>query len=278
VPLGGRRRPPPDPPRLSLIRLSSISHPQWSKLRDDEKEGIVTRRTPLVLLIAVTLVGGIAVASSSLSPRAKTIRLEEASLIVEVNATDGDAGLQVFLDADAWKRMTMEAPDGRRMLAINGRTRLRDYGLTELFSESSEPPFKEFPLRRFKKLWPEGTYRFVGTTIEGDTLKGKARLSHDIPNGPHIASPANGATVPDTDLTASWTAASQPAGVNVVGYEVVVESQDPVKAFSVDVPASVTSVTIPAEYLQAGSEYGFEVLAIEASGNQTLTSVQFRVA
>jgi Fibronectin type III domain len=254
-----------------------------SEARGDNGGGgrnMMTGRTPLVALTALTLVGGMAVASSAPAPRgpSETVRLEEASLIVEVNATDGDAGLQIFLDGDAWRRMTIEAPDGRRMLAINGRTRLRNWGLTELFSESSEPPFTEFPFRRFKRLWPEGIYRFSGTTIEGDRLKGRARLSHDIPNGPNITAPANDATVPDADLTASWTAASQPQGVNIVGYEVVVESQDPVKTFSMDVPTSVTSVTIPDEYLQPGTRYGLEVLAIEASGNQTLTAVEFRVA
>lgn len=238
----------------------------------------MVRRTIIALLPVVSLVFGIAAASPSTRGPSKTVRLDDARLIVEVNATDGDAGLQILLDGEAWRSMTIDAPDGRRMLVINGRTRLRNYGLTELFSESSEPPFNQFPLGKFKKLWPEGTYRFVGTTIEGDTLKGKARLSHDIPNAPQFTTPADGATVPDADLTASWTAASQPQGVNIVGYQVVVESQDPVQTFRVDVPTSVTSVTIPKEYLQPGGKYGLEVLAIEASGNGTLSAVEFSVA
>lgn len=239
------------------------------------------RRTTLGVLAALSILFGMAPASSGSSlagAPSKTVRLDEATMIVEVNATDGDAGLQIFLDGEAWNRMTIEAPDGRRVLAINGRTRLRNWGLTELFSESSEPPFTKFPLSRFKKLWPEGTYRFEGTTIKGRTMKGKARLSHDIPKGPQITSPREGATVPDADLTASWTAASQPQGANIVGYQVVVESSDPVQIFSMDVPASVTSVTIPDEYLQRGTKYGLEVLAIEASGNQTLTAVEFSVS
>jgi Fibronectin type III domain len=241
---------------------------------------VMSPRKVFALVVALIPLAGIVAAQSSPMPRARTrtIRLEEAKLIVEMNDTDRDAGLQIFLDGEEWRKMTIDAPDGERMLAINGRGRLKNWGLTELFSESSEPPLKEFPLKRFKKLWPEGTYRFVGTTIEGDKLKGKARLSHDIPKGPQFTAPADGATVADADLTASWTATSQPQGVNVVGYQVVVESQDPVKTFSVDIPASVTSVTIPDEYLQPGGKYGLEVLAIEASGNQTLSAVGFRVA
>jgi hypothetical protein len=69
----------------------------------------------------------------------KSVRLDEVTMIIEVNATDGDAGLQVFLDGEPLRRMTISAPDGRRIVAVNTRTRLGNYGLTELFSESSEP-------------------------------------------------------------------------------------------------------------------------------------------
>jgi hypothetical protein len=57
-----------------------------------------------------------------------------------VNATDGDAGLQVFLDGEPWKAVTIFRPDGRRMLDVATRGQLRDYGLTELFTESTTTP------------------------------------------------------------------------------------------------------------------------------------------
>ena len=47
--------------------------------------------------------------------------------------------------------------------------------------------------------------------------------------------------------------------------------------FSADLPASATSVTIPREYLEPGTDYKLEVQAIEASGNQTLTELEFSV-
>jgi hypothetical protein len=240
------------------------------------------RRTSLTVLTALSLVFGIAAASPSpgsvLRAPAKTVRLEEATMIVEVNATDGDAGLQVFLDGEAWRAMIITAPDGRRMLAINGRTRLRNYGLTELFSESSEPPFEKFPLKKFKKLFPEGRYRFVGTTIEGDRLVGRSRLSHDIPDGPQITAPADGSTVAPGSILADWNPVPEQAGINIVGYRAIVEREDPLRVFSVDLPASVTSVTIPQEYVESGTKYKLEVQAIEASGNQTLTEIDFSVS
>src|SRR5215208_1172464 len=71
---------------------------------------------------------------------------EAADLKIEVNATDGDAGLQVFLDHEPWKRVKIRDPEGRLLADVQTKGRLRDFGLTELFSESSEPPFGEFPL------------------------------------------------------------------------------------------------------------------------------------
>ena len=141
------------------------------------------RRLPVALLAACVPLAGVAVASSDRLSQAKPVRLADATLIVEVNATDGDAGLQVFLDGEPWKSMRMFAPSGRRVVDVSTKGRLKRYGLTELFSESSEPPFDRFPLARFKRLFPEGRYRFAGRTIEGRRLIGSARLSHDIPAG-----------------------------------------------------------------------------------------------
>jgi len=237
------------------------------------------RRPTIGVLTALSLVFGIAAANSDPSPLAlaasKPIRLDEATMIIEVNATDEDAGLQVFLDGEPWRSMTISTPDGRRILAINARRELKDHGLTELFSESSEPAFDVFPLKKFKKLFPEGRYTLVGTTVEGDKLVGKTRLSHDIPDGPQITSPADGATVAPGNVVAAWNPVAEPPGIDVVGYRAIVEREDPLRVFSVDLPASATSVTIPSEFLESGTKYKLEVQAIEASGNQTLTEITF---
>jgi hypothetical protein len=240
------------------------------------------RRAVLAGLTALVSLFGIVTASSSPGPAARaasrTVRLDKATMIVEVNATDGDAGLQVFLDGEPWRRMTLAAPNGRQILAVNTRTKLRNYGLTELFSESSEPPFDEFPLNKFKRLFPEGRYRFVGTTIEGQRIAGRARLSHDIPDGPEITSPASESTLPPGTILASWNPVPEPSGIDIVGYRAIVEREDPLRVFSVDLPASVTSVTVPQEFVESGTAYKLEVQAIEASGNQTLTEISFSVS
>jgi hypothetical protein len=232
------------------------------------------------LLTGALLAGGVVAARSEPDGRtaAKPVRLADAAMIVEVNATDGDAGLQVFLDGDPWRSMRVFAPNGRRIVDVSTKGRLERYGLTELFSESSEPPFDRFPLRRFKALFPEGRYRFAGRTIEGRRLVGSARLSHDIPPGPEITAPEAGASVSRDNLVARWEPVAERGGVDIRGYRVIVEREDPLRVFNADLPASVTSVTIPREFLEPGTDYKIEVQAIEASGNQTLTEVEFSVS
>jgi hypothetical protein len=239
-------------------------------------------RSTIALLAVCLLVFGIAAAepdrTATKKAGRKPIRLEASTLIVEVNATEGDAGLQLFLDHEPWDSMRMTSPDGRTMLDIDTKGRLKGYGLTELFSESSEPPFDEFPLRKFKRLFPEGTYRLVGTDIEGRALVGRARLSHDIPDGPKITSPHDGAQVPRDDLLVTWDPAHEPSGIDIVGYRVIVEREDPLRVFQVELKGSATSVRVPSEFFQRGIEYLLEIQAIEKGGNQTFTELMFTVS
>ncbi|HET6773335.1 MAG TPA: fibronectin type III domain-containing protein [Acidimicrobiales bacterium] len=230
------------------------------------------RIVPVVGLLA--LVPGLYVAGAS-DAQTAPVRLEEAKLIIEVNATDGDAGLQVFLDGEAWRSMEVFGPDGRKLLDVESRGELGDLGLTELFSESNEPSFEELSLEEFKALFPEGRYSFSGETVEGQRLRGTARLSHATPAGPMVVTPEPGGVVAPDHAVISWQPGDQPAGVEIVSYQVIVERENPLRVFSVDLPATTTSVTVPPEFLEPGTQYKLEVLAIEASGNQTITEIEF---
>lgn len=241
-----------------------------------------TGMVPLaVILLAASLPLGVTAARANPESRGgspPTVRLAEATLIVEVNATDGDAGLQVFLDGEPWRSMKISGPNRQTLLDVQTKGRLTSYGLTELFSESSEPPFEVFPLEKFRSLFPPGRYTFSGTTIDGKELAGSARLSHAIPDGPEITSPAAGATLARADrIVARWNAVKTPRGIAIRGYRAIVTREDPLRVFSADLPAAATSVTIPSEFLEPNTDYKLEVQAIARSGNQTLTEVEFRV-
>jgi hypothetical protein len=73
--------------------------------------------------------------------------------------------------------------------------------------------------------------------------------------------------------------------VNITGYEVIVtkEVEDDPHGFSrptydVHVPPIVNSLSVPAEFLEADTVYELEVLALEVSGNQTISVGFFKTA
>jgi hypothetical protein len=133
------------------------------------------------------------------------------------------------------------------------------------------------PLAELLARFPEGTYDFEGVTVDGTEIAGQDKLSHAVRAGPQVFVETAGASR-RIRWTRGDTVAIDPAGgefphrpINVVGYQIIVGS------FQVTLPGSATSIVIPPEYfasLTRGS-HGFEVLAIDASGNQTITSEVF---
>ena len=218
---------------------------------------------------------GAATAKSGPAPVAakkrKPVEFEAHDLYIETNATDGDAGLQLFADAEDWKSFTLLDPHGKSMVDVKARGRARRFGLSELFVEASEPAFTEFPFRKFKKRFPEGTYRFRGTMADGTKLVGSDRLSHLVPHGPKVTSPTKGAEVDRNSAKVTWEPVTRPAGVHIVTYQVIIDQGG--RELSMYLPSSATSATIAPEFLQRGAKTGGEVLARERSGNQTITEI-----
>ncbi len=233
------------------------------------------KRTISIALAAIAALPVTAIMSTAAPVREPPVEFKDAALRVEINATDGDAGLQVDLDHAPWRSIQIRRPDGQRILDFRLRNSLRGYGLTELFSESSEPPFEKFPLSEFKKLFPAGTYIFEGQEIDGTRMRSAVVLTHDFPAGPKITSPEEDSTVPAGGFVVRWEPVTKPAGIEIVGYQVVVSAD---KGFTAELGPDATSVPVPASFLEPGIEYKVEVLAIEAGGNQTLTEVAFTVA
>jgi hypothetical protein len=230
-----------------------------------------------VSLVALTAVSAGVVAASSdrgSAAQRKPIRYEAQDLFIETNATAGDAGLQMSLDAEDWTSLVIRDPRGRPLVDVTAQSRLRGYGLTELFFEAAEPSFDESPFRVFKRRFPEGRYTFRGRTVEGRRLVGSDRLSHVVPSRPNVTSPAEGAQVDSNGFTVTWEPVTRPAGVDIVRYIVIVDQGN--RDLSMDLPGNATSVSVPGEFLAPGTETGLEVLAREKSGNQTITEVELR--
>ncbi|MGH9793949.1 MAG: hypothetical protein ACRD5G_04175 [Candidatus Acidiferrales bacterium] len=231
------------------------------------------RMLTAVVLVALLVAG----------PELWAIPFSQTKIIIEVNATAGDAGIQIFLDAEGWDRLEIFDPNGHRIFEVTGSDSVGMTGITELFFESAEPSFDELPLDELLERFVAGNYTFTGTTVDGKQLTGKAMLKHNIPDGPEILSPAEGAALcAKSPVVIDWEAVTQSfpganLAIKIAGYQVIVEREKPAPllAFSVNLPATITRVTVPPEFLQANAEYKFEVLAIEASGNQTISQGNF---
>lgn len=237
------------------------------------------------ILATLFLVGGCVGGKSSET----IIPLKEAKLIIEHNAKDNDTGFQGFIDSEGWSKITVTGPDGL-ILTFKGEGKLGELGLTELFFETVEPENADVPISDILKVLPEGNYTFKGSAIEvgermGTTI-GTAWLTHDIPNGPVLLSPVEDALVPVGDLVVSWSPVTKTIDgndVNIISYQLIIEKDETPhphmigkRGLSIYLPASVTQITIPKEFFEPGTAYDWEVLAIEESGNQALTSSYFR--
>src|SRR5688500_2076310 len=119
---------------------------------------------------------GLLLTAQATSPAGGEVELDEARVFIEFNATDGDFGLQLFWDGDAWDKMRIEDPAGKAILKVHAGGSLKDQGLTEGFFESDEPSAQELSMEEFFERFPEGEYGFEGTSLEGGDLAGEAQL------------------------------------------------------------------------------------------------------
>jgi hypothetical protein len=253
-----------------------------------------------ILLIAISIIAVIAITStfnemniasaqnSKIAGSDTVIPLKEAKLIIEHNANDKDTGFQGFIDSEGWNMITLTGPKGK-LLDFKATGTLGKLGLTELFFETVEPENADVPISEILKTLPEGKYVFTGSAIESGEKKGKtigtALLTHDIPEGPILLSPAEDDVVPMEDLLVSWSPVDKTiegSDVNIISYQLIIEKDEVPhpnmigkRGLSMYLPSSVTQIPIPKEFFEPGTHYLWEVLAIEESGNQSLMSSQF---
>jgi hypothetical protein len=190
-----------------------------------------------------------------------------AELFFELNATDNDLGLQLFLDTDdGWKRVRVLDPARRDLLEFEAAGRLSRLGITELRFESAEPSPEEV-----LALFPAGEYRFRGRTVEGDQLASNATLSHDFPPAPTF-SPSDGEEVDARNAVVEWSA---PDAEQV---EIIIEQDELEHVLDVTLSGSTRRLRVPPQFLVPGMVYKIEVLSTGEDGNRIITESTFRTA
>lgn len=212
----------------------------------------------------------------------------------EFNSSDQDIGVRGFFDYEPWRKLKIWDAKGKKISDIMAKKNLRLQGFAELFFESGEPNLEDLTLLEFFDRFDEGYYKFQVKQKKGSWKNCRELFTHVIPCGPEIEAGFN-----SPDFIISWEEVTTvvdpndtpnnedevscvPPGdlgqsLTIVGYEVIVETEvdGKEKIFKVDVPADVFEVTVPPEFLDLGDEFQYEVLAIEESGNQTITEDEF---
>ena len=230
-------------------------------------------------------------------PQGEASEVEAAKLIIEYNATDEDLGVHGAVDSDGWKTLCFFDPSGRPVLEVDPRGQLFTLGVAAMFFESREPPEAQFSFDQLAAAFPEGTYTVRGEAFNGRALTGEAAFTHDVPAEPEITAPElveepeqaeGGAGLPVDGLTIKWNEVTETVdggSVNMTGYQVIVtkeEAEDPHgfsrPVYDVHLPPAVTQVSIAPEFLEPGTVYELEVLALEESGNQTISVGFFKIA
>ena len=209
---------------------------------------------------------------------------------IEFNATDLDVGVRGFFDDDPWNELEIENPRGRTISEDESKRGLKRQGKAEWFFESGEPPLTEVSFRKFFRRFPEGDYVFEAELVDGGEVECIAEFTHVIPCPPEIVE----SPFENEDRTIEWGAVTlvvDPEATDIAvanvgleaevacvipdeplvidGYEVIVEGEN--SDLSITLPAGSTSFVVPPEL---GDFDKFEVLAIEESGNQTITEVE----
>jgi hypothetical protein len=258
-----------------------------------------------LMLLAV----GLTLCAFALAARAQgdgeKIPFEEADIFFELNNTDGDLGIHGKIDGGPWTHIEIEDPNGRKMMDVRAKGRLKQQAVTELFFESAEPTFDELDPEDFFARFPEGTYEVGGLSQDGEELESETEVTHTMPAPPvptvndapmaevcDEEDPDYDVTVTSAPVTIAWhevvmshpdLGTSPPIAVTIHNYEVVVEvelevdGEEFVSLFSVILPPGERSMTIPAEFLSLGEAFKYEVLAREESFNQTAVESCFIV-
>ncbi len=217
-------------------------------------------------------------------PRGKTVEIATAKLIIEFNSTDDDIGVHGAFDDHGWSELCVYDPSGKQVLATKPQGQLKDLTMAGIFFESREPPAAEYSFADLKARFPEGKYTVRATTFEGKSLTGAATFTHDVPGAPAISSPADGAVVSTDGFVVEWADVTKTVDgrpVTITGYEVIITKEEHTDAhgfskptYDVHVGPGLNSLAVPAEFFEPGTVYELEVLALEESGNQTI-SVSF---
>jgi hypothetical protein len=213
---------------------------------------------------------GLAVAVSLLllaGAAAAEAEFERASIYLERNVADDDIEVRIIATADesGFAALRVIAPDGRTVLEFKSSG--SKLGIRRFDLESPELRDKAKVLEDF----PEGTYRFEGTLVDGEILRAEATLKHAFPTAPTLSVPRSGQTeLPVKGAKVRWEPVADAASL-----EVVVKEHKSARQIRTMLPPGSTTFAIPDGFLVPGAKYEVAVGAIHQGGNRSYQEIDF---
>lgn len=195
---------------------------------------------------------------------AQEAEFDEASLILEVNETDGDAEIVVNVESEeALSRLRIFDARGKEILDLRSKDRGK-IGLSEIAVESAEPS-----IDGVLAAYPEGVYKLRARTVDGAKIDAEATLSHELLPAPSFG-PANGEVVDPDNVLITWLGVPGAAA-----YIVEIEQDDLDVNLTTKLSAGATSFSIPIGFLQPGIEYEVGVATVSPNGNIAVAEGSF---
>jgi hypothetical protein len=198
-------------------------------------------------------------------------RFDEASIVVERNATDGDTEVVMTGTGgdEGLRQLTIITPDDRRVLLLSSA----DPTIMGIREFAFESPEREGDA--ILAAYPEGAYKFRGVSVTGERFRSRDRLSHHLPEPTVITNPVQDAVVGTNALTIRWAAVPGAAEYQL---EFENESIDPEQVLTVNLPAHRTSFKVPSSLLVPGSDYQVGVATVGQNGNIVVVETTFATA
>jgi hypothetical protein len=209
-------------------------------------------------------------------------RLQDARIVIESNATAGEALLSIAADSAAeLVRFEVLDPRGELALALRvprgvrhalqaPRSQVAPAVLGGFYMELVEPGLAEL-----FAAYPAGTYVFRAWTESGELVSASAELAHELLPPPIVLQPNDGIWMgARTTPTVHWVPDRAARGYRVRLEQGEDEGDD--DELSVELPAGSDSFRIPPGFLQPGKPTHLEVGVVSVSGNTTFREIVFR--
>ena len=194
------------------------------------------------------------------------LAFDDAEIIFEQNATDGDVEVVIFAKLEepgaGMQQFWLCAPNGKVVYEFSSPKKNNNIGGREVVVESPEPADIDI----VKEAYPEGTYTFVAESFDKEWFLSEDDLSHELPDV-SITFPMADTNVPVSMFNVTWEAVTSPTDKFIV--ELVNEDSDLEEELVVDIPNDRNSFQAPEEWMVLGSEYQVVVGIVNEFGNKT---------